>query len=39
VVQPGQAKDFYFVPKTAGRFSLICGDHDWAGMTGGITVE
>jgi uncharacterized cupredoxin-like copper-binding protein len=39
VIQPGEAKDFYFVPRTAGQFQLICGDHDWAGMTGGITVE
>jgi uncharacterized cupredoxin-like copper-binding protein len=39
VIQPGEAKDFYFVPKTAGHFQLICGDHDWAGMIGAITVE
>jgi uncharacterized cupredoxin-like copper-binding protein len=38
-IQPGAAKDFYFVPKTAGHYPLICGDHDWAGMTGNITVE
>lgn len=38
-IQPGASKDFYFVPKTAGHYSLICGDHDWAGMTGDITVE
>jgi uncharacterized cupredoxin-like copper-binding protein len=38
-IQPGAAKDFYFVPKTAGRYPLICGDHDWAGMIGEITVE
>jgi uncharacterized cupredoxin-like copper-binding protein len=38
-MQPGAAKDFYFVPKAAGHYPLICGDHDWAGMTGGITVE
>src|SRR6266702_3192382 len=30
-IQPGTSKDFYFVPKVAGHFSLICGDHDWAG--------
>jgi len=39
VIQPGETKDFYFVPQTAGRYSLICGDHDWAGMIGSITVE
>jgi uncharacterized cupredoxin-like copper-binding protein len=39
VLQPGQAKDFYFVPQKGGHFPLICADHDWAGMTGEITVE
>ena len=39
VIQPGEAKDFYFVPRTTGQFQLICGDHDWAGMIGEITVE
>jgi uncharacterized cupredoxin-like copper-binding protein len=39
VVQPGEEKDLYFVPKRAGRFPFICADHDWAGMTGDIVVE
>ena len=39
VLQPGQAKDFYFVPQKPGNYPLICADHDWAGMTGKITVE
>lgn len=39
VVQPGEEKDLYFVPKQAGRFPFICADHDWAGMTGEIVVE
>ena len=39
LIHPGEAKDLYFVPKVAGQYPLICGDHDWAGMTGGITVE
>jgi uncharacterized cupredoxin-like copper-binding protein len=39
VLQPGQARDFYFVPQKAGHYPLICADHDWAGMTGEITVE
>ena len=38
VIQPGEQKDLYFVPKQAGRFKLICSDHDWAGMVGDITV-
>jgi uncharacterized cupredoxin-like copper-binding protein len=39
VLQPGEAKDFYFVPQKAGHYPLVCADHDWAGMTGKITVE
>jgi plastocyanin len=39
VVQPGEEKDLYFVPKQAGRFPFFCADHDWAGMTGDIVVE
>lgn len=39
VVEPGQAKDLYFVPRQAGRFPFVCADHDWAGMTGDIVVE
>ncbi|HZK91258.1 MAG TPA: cupredoxin domain-containing protein [Stellaceae bacterium] len=37
-VQPGQHKDLYFVATTPGSFKLICSDHDWAGMTGDITI-
>ena len=39
LVQPGASKDLFFVPQQAGRFRLICPDHDWAGMAGEITVE
>lgn len=39
VLQPGQNRDLYFVAPKPGKFSLICSDHDWAGMTGGITVK
>jgi len=39
VLKPGEAKDLYFIPKKAGHFRLVCPDHDWAGMTGEITVE
>ena len=38
-VAPGKTKDFYFVPQRPGRYPLRCSDHDWAGMTGQITVE
>ena len=36
---PGDKKDLYLVPRRAGRFRLYCPDHDWAGMTGAITVK
>jgi uncharacterized cupredoxin-like copper-binding protein len=39
VIHPGEAKDLTFMPKEAGHFGLICSDHDWAGMTGTITVK
>lgn len=39
VVQPNESKDVLLVPKQSGQFRLFCADHDWAGMTGGITVE
>jgi plastocyanin len=39
VVEAGQAKDLYFVPRQAGQFTFLCADHDWAGMTGDIVVE
>lgn len=39
VLKPGEAKDLYFVAKAAGRYRFICADHDWAGMTGKITVK
>jgi len=39
IIHPGEAKDLIFVPKKAGYYSLICSDHDWAGMTGAITVK
>ncbi len=39
VIQPGEAKDLSFVAKKPGRYKLICSDHDWAGMTGAITVK
>jgi plastocyanin len=39
VLQPGEQKDLYFVPRQAGRYSFSCADHDWAGMTGTIVVQ
>jgi uncharacterized cupredoxin-like copper-binding protein len=39
VLPPGQDKDLYFVAPKPGKFPLKCSDHDWAGMTGGITVK
>jgi len=39
VLQPGQQKDLMLVPQKAGKYPLLCPDHDWAGMTGDITVE
>jgi len=38
-VPPGKAKDLEFVAPRPGRYPLRCSDHDWAGMTGEITVE
>lgn len=39
VLQPGEHKDLYFVARRRGHYDLRCADHDWAGMTGDITVE
>jgi uncharacterized cupredoxin-like copper-binding protein len=39
VVDPGQAKELYFVPATPGRYELSCADHDFAGMVGEIAVD
>lgn len=39
VLQPGARRDLYFLAPRPGRFPLKCSDHDWAGMTGDITVK
>lgn len=39
VVRPGETRDLYFVAPRSGRFAMWCADHDWAGMTGEITVK
>ncbi len=38
-VHPGEAKELLFVPQAAGKYRLICPDHDWTGMVGDITVR
>ena len=39
VMQPGDVKDLLVTPGTPGTYDLRCADHDWNGMTGGITVQ
>jgi uncharacterized cupredoxin-like copper-binding protein len=39
VLQPNEQKDLYFVTSRSGHYDMWCADHDWAGMTGDITVE
>jgi uncharacterized cupredoxin-like copper-binding protein len=39
VLQPKEQKDLYFVTLRSGHYDMWCADHDWAGMTGDITVE
>jgi uncharacterized cupredoxin-like copper-binding protein len=39
VMQPGDAKDLLLTPGPPGTYDLRCADHDWNGMTGGITVQ
>ncbi len=39
VLQPGESKDVFLTPRKPGTYDLICADHDWDGMTGGITVK
>ena len=39
LIPAGEAKDLTFVALQAGHYRLICADHDWAGLTGEITVE
>jgi uncharacterized cupredoxin-like copper-binding protein len=39
LLQPGQKKDLLLVPTKAGKYKLVCPDHDFAGMTGDITVR
>jgi uncharacterized cupredoxin-like copper-binding protein len=39
VMQPGDVKDLFLTPGPPGTYDLRCADHDWDGMTGGITVQ
>ena len=39
LLQPGEQKDVYVIPRRAGRFPFVCADHDWAGMTGVMVVK
>ncbi len=39
VVQPGESEDVLLTPGPPGAYDLRCGDHDWDGMVGGITVR
>jgi uncharacterized cupredoxin-like copper-binding protein len=39
VMQPGETKDIFLTANRPGTYDLLCADHDWAGMVGGITVE
>lgn len=39
VIQPGETKNLRFVATKSGRYPFRCADHDWAGMTGEITVK
>jgi uncharacterized cupredoxin-like copper-binding protein len=39
VMQPGDVKDLFVTPGPPGNYDLRCADHDWDGMTGGITVQ
>jgi len=39
VVQPGQSVTVFLIPSRKGEYDLHCADHDWDGMTGGITVN
>ena len=39
VMQPGETKDIFLTAHRPGTYDLLCADHDWAGMVGGIAVE
>ena len=39
VLRPDEQTELYFVALRPGHYDIWCADHDWAGMTGTITVE
>jgi uncharacterized cupredoxin-like copper-binding protein len=39
IMQPGDTKDLFVTPGSPGTYDLRCADHDWDGMTGGITIQ
>ena len=39
VLRPDEQREIYFVALRPGHYDMWCADHDWAGMTGTITVE
>jgi uncharacterized cupredoxin-like copper-binding protein len=39
LLQPRERKELVFVARDAGRYPLLCADHDWDGMVGEITIE
>jgi uncharacterized cupredoxin-like copper-binding protein len=39
VVQSGKSVRILLIAPAKGRYDLICADHDWDGMVGGITVD
>jgi uncharacterized cupredoxin-like copper-binding protein len=39
VIQPGSTVSIALVAPAKGHYDLICADHDWDGMIGGITVD
>jgi uncharacterized cupredoxin-like copper-binding protein len=39
VVQSGKAVHILLIAPAKGRYDLICADHDWDGMIGGITID
>ncbi len=39
VVQSGKSVSVLLIAPAKGSYDLTCADHDWDGMTGGITVD
>ncbi len=39
VVQAGKSATVFLIAPAKGQYELTCADHDWDGMTGGITVD